>query len=140
VSSPFDLPVLLDQELLAEDPGGTGEEANGRIGVGDALLGGLAAALDSPLKLKGVLSMIARRVVHEVGSDHCSVFLLDGRALYPAVAVSRRPSENLGEAFRSMAPIEVDPERWALFGGAPVVIEDATASPLIPTAWIERFC
>ena len=108
--------------------------------AGDALFDRLSAALRAPMNLKGVLRMIAQRVVDEIGCDHCSVFLLDGRALYPAVAASKQPSEPLWAAFRSMGPIDVDPEWWPLLGdGDPVVVDEVTASQLVPAVWVERF-
>ena len=110
------------------------------MAAGDALFDRLSAALRAPMNLKGVLRMIAERVVDEIGCDHCSVFLLDGRALHPAVAASKRPSEPLWAAFRSMGPIDVDPMWWSLLGdGDPVVVDEVTASPLVPAVWVARF-
>ena len=102
-------PNMREQILAGLDVAVQATRTANDMAAGDALFDRLSAALRAPMNLKGVLRMIAQRVVDEVGCDHCSVFLLDGRALYPAVAASKRPSEPLWTAFRSMGPIDVDP-------------------------------
>ncbi|MHB8464924.1 MAG: GAF domain-containing protein [Acidimicrobiales bacterium] len=109
-------------------------------GTPDRSVDRLSAALDSPLKLRGALQLTAQRVVDEVGCTHCSIYLLDGRELHPAVAVAKRPSASFTAAFRSVGTIDVDPDRWALFpADHTIVIDDVRASKFIPRAWIDRF-
>jgi signal transduction histidine kinase len=104
------------------------------------LLGRVATALNSPLELKDVLRLLGDVTLEATGAGRYTVFLLEGDQLYPAVSIGRERSQAHWEAFRSMAPIDVDSSRAGPFlQGHPVVIEDAAVVDLIPQAWIDTF-
>jgi signal transduction histidine kinase len=106
----------------------------------DDLLGRIAIALASTMDFKETLQILAEMVREVSAAQRCSVVLLEGRDLVPAVSVGPRPDEDLWAAFRSMAPIHVSDEHWRLLGaGHAVAVLDAREEPMIPRTWVERF-
>ena len=106
----------------------------------DRLLARVVSALSAPLELRAVLRLLADITLEATNADHCSLFLLEDRHLYPAVASSHATDESLWAAFRAMGPVEANPARWELFtDGEPVYIADARDTALIPPAWVDRF-
>ncbi len=104
------------------------------------LLERVALALNSTLELKEVLRLLAQIILEATGGQRCSLFLLEGRQLHPAVAIGTWSDEDLWNAFHSMAPTDLDIPRWRLFlKGQPVALEDARESDLIPKDWVDRF-
>lgn len=105
-----------------------------------ALLERVAFTLGSTLDLKEVLRRLGE-IVHETASaQRCSIVLIDGDRLRPAVAIGSHPDEDLWSAFRSMPPIELDSEQWTLMRrGRAIAVEDARETTVIPQSWVERF-
>lgn len=108
--------------------------------AGDGLLERVAVALGSTLDLREVLRRLAEIVQERVSAQRCSIVLIEGDRLEPAVAIGPRADASLWEAFRKMPPIPIGGRRWeALEEGRAVVIDDARRSGLIPDEWVERF-
>ncbi|MGH7899087.1 MAG: GAF domain-containing protein, partial [Candidatus Binatia bacterium] len=108
----------------------------------EALLGRVALALNSTLELREVLRLLAEITLDATGADRCSLFLLEGFVLRPAVAIGWEPQDELWAAFREMGPIDLRavPSGWErLAEGSAVGIEDAQLSDLVPPVWAERF-
>lgn len=104
------------------------------------LLERVAVTLGSTLDLGEVLHRLATIVLEMSSAQRCSIVLLSGRRLEPAVAISTRPDEDLWAAYRAMPPIELDALQWGLIlGGRAVAIEDARCSEVMPREWVERF-
>ena len=100
----------------------------------------VAFTLGSTLDLKEVLRRLAEIVHKAASAQRCSIVLLEGDRLKPAVAIGGRPDDDLWSAFRSMPPIELEPEHWVLLRrGRVLAFEDARTVPYIPRAWVERF-
>jgi hypothetical protein len=107
------------------------------------ILSGMAVSLRHEIDLDFVLAELATGVRHALDAERVSVLLLDddGR-LIPAVAVARQHNDELWQRFRRMPPIaldEVPGARRALAQGKVLLIEDASSSALIPTAWQRTF-
>src|SRR3954469_5672576 len=107
------------------------------------LLSGMAVALGHDVDLDFLLAELASGVARTLDAERVSVLLLDddGR-LTPAVAVARQHNDDLWQRFRRMPPIALDAlpgARSALAQGKVLVIEDASTSPLIPSAWQRTF-
>jgi GAF domain-containing protein len=107
------------------------------------LLSGMAVALGHDVDLDFLLAELATGVSRTLDAERVSVLLLDddGR-LTPAVAVARQHNDDLWQRFRRMPPIALEAlpgAREALAQGKVLVIEDASTSPLIPTAWQRTF-
>lgn len=115
-------------------------EARVEATAGGGLLERVAIALGSTLDLKEVLGRLVEMVQEVTSAGRCSILLIDGSHLRPAVAVGDRPDEDLWQAFRSVAPIELGAEHWrVLADGRAVVLEDARTVSLVPHEWVERF-
>lgn len=98
--------------------------------------------LNSTLALPEVLDRLARLTLDLTDAHRCSLFLLRGRLLEPAVAIGTVRDEDLWAAFRDMGPIRLDdlPRAWSrLTESQAVPIEDAATSELVPSDWVERF-
>lgn len=109
-------------------------------GAEPRLLEQVAMVLGSTLELREVLRRLAHMGEEVSGARHCSVFLLDGRDLVPAVSVGRQPDEATWAAFRAMGPIHLDPRRYGVLdAGRPLAVRDARRSDLIPPRWREQF-
>lgn len=105
-----------------------------------ALLARVAAALASPLDLKDVLQLLSDITRETTGADRCSIFLLEGHQLYPAVAVGRMSSPDDWAAFVAMNPVDIDRERARPFlAGRAVAVEDALTTDVIPRRWVDTF-
>jgi GAF domain-containing protein len=107
------------------------------------ILSGMAVSLRHEIDLDFVLAELATGVRHTLDAERVSVLLLDddGR-LIPAVAVARQHNDELWQRFRKMPPIALDEipgARQALAQGKVLLIEDASSSSLIPTAWQRTF-
>ncbi len=108
----------------------------------DRLLHRVALALNSTLELRDVLGELATVTLEATGADRCSIFLLDGDLLRPAVAVGVRPDEDLWSRFRALGPIDVRDLPLAqelIAAGHAVGVLDARAVELIPPAWVDAF-
>jgi len=104
------------------------------------LLGRVAVALASTLDLDATLHLVAELVREISSGQRCSVVLLEGRRLVPAVAIGSRPDDDLWTAFRAMPPIDLGDEQWGLLeAGKALVVDDARATAVIPSLWVERF-
>src|SRR4051812_4598232 len=107
------------------------------------LLSGMAVALGHDVDLDFLLAELATGVRRTLDAERVSVLLLDDDGLLtPAVAVARQHNDDLWQRFRRMPPIALDAlpgARAALAHGKVIVIEDASVSPLIPTAWQRAF-
>jgi signal transduction histidine kinase len=102
----------------------------------------VALALNSTLELREVLRLLAEITLEATGADRCSVFLLQGDILQPAVAIGVQPQDELWTAFREMKPVDlrtISKGLEQLAAGHAVAVEDAASSNLIPTDWVERF-
>lgn len=100
----------------------------------------VAFTLGSTLDLKEVLRHLAEIVQEAASAQRCSIVLLEGNRLKPAVAIGAHPNEDLWSAFRSMPPIEMTPEQWMLLRrGRALAFEDARRAQHLPPAWVERF-
>lgn len=98
--------------------------------------------LNSTLELPEVLHRLAKLTLDVTDAHRCSLFLLRGHLLEPAVAIGTVRNEDLWAAFREMGPVRLDdlPEAWRRLASADAVpIEDAVASPLLPREWVQRF-
>lgn len=108
-----------------------------------AVLERIALALTSTLELGEALNMLSQITLEATLGDRCSVFLMEGHTLKPAAALGTQADGDLWPAFRSMGAIDLDeiPGAWELMLlGRPVALEDAPNSPLVPEAWVKRFC
>src|SRR5688572_4657266 len=106
------------------------------------LLQRVGLVLNSTLELKEVLLRLAEITRDLLGADRCSIFLLEGDALEPAVCIGHLPDEDLWTAFRSMGSISLDDiplGREHLERGRSVGIEAAPASSFVPDEWVARF-
>lgn len=116
----------------------TGEEAReGRAG----LLERIALTLGSTLELREVLHLLADMGREATGAQRCSLFLLEGRTLRPAVAIGAHADDELWAQFRRLAPLHLDGERWELMqAGQAVAFDDARSTRgIVPEEWVERF-
>src|SRR3954470_21680761 len=107
------------------------------------LLSGMAVALGHDVDLDFLLAELASGLARTLDAERVSVLLLDddGR-LTPAVAVARQHNDDLWQRFRKMPPIALDAlpgARRTLARGRVLVIDDASVSPLIPSAWQRAF-
>ncbi|MEX2459380.1 MAG: GAF domain-containing protein [Actinomycetota bacterium] len=108
----------------------------------ESVLERVALALNSTLELREVLRLLAEITLEEAGAGRCSVFLLDGKVLRPAVAIGDRHDGALWSAFHQMEPVELGsvPLGWErLLEGRAVSVPEASECPLVPEAWVERF-
>lgn len=123
-------------DLVAAE--GADEDARSHPG---GLLERVALTLGSTLELREALRLLAEMGREAIGADRCSVFLLDGRRLRPAVALGAERDEGLWEAFRAMGPVELVGERWErmLAGRALAFPDAADTDGLVPKEWVERF-
>jgi signal transduction histidine kinase len=133
---------------LDDGPAGVPAEAGSAPPDGAAdldrgdLLHRVAMTLNSTLDLRDVLLRLATLALETTGAYRCSLFLLEGTRLHPAVALGERDDVDLWGAFHEMGPVDLTdiPDGLPLMRGLrPVAIEDATNSDLIPRAWAERF-
>lgn len=115
------------------------EERLDRVGS-TGVLERVAFTLGSTLDLKEVLRRLSEIVQEAASAQRCSIVLIEGDRLKPAVAISGRPDDDLWSAFRTMPPIEIGDDAWRLLRrGQVVAYEDARESPHIPASWVERF-
>ena len=108
----------------------------------EELLERVALPLNSSLELRDVLRSLAELVLETAGADRCSLFLLEGGNLRPTVAIGSKTEDALWSAFRSMGTVDLDLIPGALDlirAGRALPIEDAMASPFVPTTWAKRF-
>src|SRR4051812_38846168 len=107
------------------------------------LLSGIAVALGHDVDADFLLAELASGVRRTLDADRVSVLLLDDEGrLTPELAVARQHNDDLWQRFRTMPPIELDAlpgARQALARGQVLLIDDASTSPLIPTAWQRTF-
>lgn len=106
------------------------------------LLHRVAMTLNSTLELRDVLHRLATLAVESTGANRCSLFLMDGTRLRPAVALGSDVDEDLWDAFQQMGPVDLRriPNGMDLVRGLrPVAVEDAAISKLIPSPWARRF-
>lgn len=107
------------------------------------LLSHLAVSLGHGVEFDFLLAELATGLRRTLDADRVSVLLLDEHErLTPAIAVARQHDADLWQTFRRMPPIALDDlvgAREALSAGHVLVIDDATRSPLIPTAWQRAF-
>lgn len=106
------------------------------------LLERVALLLNSTLDLREVLHRLAELALGSTDAQRCTVFLLDGRILRPAVSIGLRADEQLWEAFREMGSIRLAEVKAAwehVSAGEPLAIEDAARTDLVPKRWITRF-
>lgn len=107
------------------------------------LLSGMAVALGHDVDVDFLLADLAYGVRQTLDADRVSVLLLDDvDRLSPAVSVARQHDDDLWQRFRRMPPIALDDllgARQALAQGKVLVIDDASASPLVPSAWQRTF-
>jgi hypothetical protein len=107
------------------------------------LLSGMAVALGHDVDVDVLLADVATGVRRTLDADRVSVLLLDeADRLSPAVSVARQHDDDLWQRFRRMPPIALDDlpgARQALGAGTVLVIDDASASPLVPHAWQRTF-
>ena len=124
--------LIEDIGIPAPEPGVAEPELLQRVGL----------VLNSTLELKEVLKRLAEITRELLGAERCSIFLLEGDRLEPAVCIGRFPDEDLWTAFRSMGSIDLDSVpfgREKLERGRAVGIEDALASAFVPDEWVARF-
>lgn len=132
MSTPTRDEIDLDAEVRAH------ERAEESASAG--LLERVAITLSSTLDLKEVLRRLAGMVQEATSAQRCTIVLIDGDRLTPAVAIGDRPDEDLWRTFRSIDPIELGGEHWALINdGRAVAFDDARESPFIPRPWVEHF-
>lgn len=112
-------------------------ERGGRAG----LLERIALTLGSTLELREVLHLLAEMGREATGAQRCSLFLLDGRTLRPAVAIGAYADDELWVEFQRLEPIRLDGERWELMkAGRAIAFDDARATRgIVPEEWVERF-
>jgi hypothetical protein len=107
------------------------------------LLKGMAVALGHDVDVDFLLAELASGVRQTLDADRVSVLLLDDAdRLSPAVSVARQHNDDLWQRFRRMPPIALEDlpgARQALAQGKVLVIDDASASPLVPVAWQRAF-
>jgi hypothetical protein len=107
------------------------------------LLKGMAVAVGQDVDVDFLLAELASGVRQTLDADRVSVLLLDDAdRLSPAVSVARQHNDDLWQRFRRMPPIALDDlpgARRALSQGNVLVIDDASASPLVPVAWQRTF-
>src|SRR5687768_262844 len=83
-----------------------------RVGVGEtALLQRVGLVLNSTLESSEVLKRLADITRELLEGDRCSILLLDGDQLGPAVCIGESVDEELWAAFRAMGPIHVNRSR-----------------------------
>lgn len=127
-------------------PSGGGRASSSEGGppghLGGDLLHRVALALNSTLELDEVLRLLGDMAREAVAADRCSLFLLEGHLLRPAVSIATASDGDLWAAFRGMGSIRVPPRSpvWELLTSEnSVAVEDPAASELIPRSWVERF-
>jgi signal transduction histidine kinase len=119
------------------------EETQRRLGETAALLK-IAEILNSQLDLESVLKEIARRTAQVLEFERCSVFLWSDGRLQPVMSqfADGRAAPELWAAFRSISRYrteEIPALAEAIRLAAPVLVQDAQASPLVPDWWVETF-
>lgn len=130
--------IDLTHARLANERDGSGAG----LAVDAELMHRIGLTLNSTLELPEVLHRLAKLTLEVTDAHRCSLFLLRGRVLEPAVAIGTIRDEDLWAAFREMGPVRLDqlPEAWNRLADAEAVpIEDAVGSTLIPSKWVERF-
>jgi hypothetical protein len=129
--------------VLIPAPGRLRVESSVSPGHALELLSGLAVALGHDVDVDFLLAELASGVRQTLDADRVSVLLLDAAdRLSPAVAVARQSNDDLWQRFRQMPPIalgDIPGARQALAQGKVLVIDDASASPLVPPAWQRMF-
>jgi signal transduction histidine kinase len=100
----------------------------------------VGTALTSPLDFGDALRVLASLARDAIGADRSAIFILEGRQLYPAMAVGPDADADLWKTFQAMGPMDLDPLSWSVLAeGQPVAIEDARTSGFIPPVWVETF-
>ncbi len=106
------------------------------------ILESVALALNSTLELSEVLRVLAGIALDSAKADRCSILLLEDDRLVPTAARGLVADDELWIAFQEMGDLALDAvpgARTMLHIGAPIPIESASASGLIPREWLERF-
>lgn len=102
------------------------------------LLERVAEALNSTLELREVFSLLAQATMDATAADNCSLLLLEGKHLVPALGIGVRKDERRS-AFRGIRLIELGDYRKLFVDSRVVPVEDARESDLIPATWVEQF-
>lgn len=106
------------------------------------LLHRVAITLNSTLDLRDVLHRLADLALETTGANRCSLFLMEGTKLSPAVALGEDTDVDLWDAFHTMGPVDLRriPDGLEVLRGLrAIAIEDAERSDLIPEAWTDQF-
>lgn len=124
------------------DGGDPGATAGHDLTVGGELLHSVAITLNSTLDLRDVLRRLADLALETTGAKRCSLFLIEGTRLSPAVALGEDADDDLWDAFHTMGPVDLRriPDALELLHGLQAIpIESAETSTLIPDEWTQRF-
>lgn len=142
-----DADVIHLRDRAVRDPAPAGAAAAGTALPRDLVDGGellhrVAMTLNSTLDLRDVLHRLADLALETTGADRCSLFLLEGTHLHPAVALGDTTDDEAWDAFHQMGPVDltrIPNGVAALQGLRAIAIEDAPSSDLIPYGWTEQF-
>ena len=104
----------------------------------------IAQVCASTLELKPLLRAVARQVAQALGAERCTINLFQGPRLVPVMAqfADGHVDNELWTKFKALGQAGIQ----ALAGDAeavrtrrPVVIDDASRSPLVTSQWVEAF-
>jgi GAF domain-containing protein/CheY-like chemotaxis protein len=137
------LASLAAQAAVALDNARLYSETARRLDESRALLD-VAAILNSTLDSKQLLEQVAMKIAQVCGVDRCSIERWDGDEVIPLMSqfADGRKRPDLLAAFASLPPYrprEVPVHARAIETRRPVVIDDTSASDLVPREWIEAF-
>lgn len=119
------------------------EESEERRRSAEALVE-IGRALGPTLELKEILTIVAQRATQAFGAARCTVALLEDGAFVSAMVWRADVHDDDTRRKLADATVRVHPDDVPLLAEvlrrrAPVIVEDATTSPLLPAWWTKRF-
>jgi len=104
----------------------------------------IAAAINSTLNFKTILKTLAQKTAQVCGVDRCSIFLMRGDSLVPAMSqfASGLPHPAFWTAFKALGPYkleEVQAFAQTLQQRQPILVTDPLATGLVPRHWVDTF-
>ena len=104
----------------------------------------IARSCTSTLELRPLLKELACQTAQALGAERCTINLWRGEHLIPVMAqfADGHVDPAMWERFKALAGTGLEHVRAdieATLSKQPVVIEDATQSPLLPREWVEAF-
>lgn len=104
----------------------------------------IAAAINSTLNFKTILKFLAQKTAQVCGVDRCSIFLMRGGSLVPAMSqfASGLPHPAFWTAFKALGPYKLEEVRafaQTLQQRQPILVTDPLATGLVPRHWVDTF-